>query len=174
MSKIDIDSINSRDLLILYSDILEALLQRGITRSNNNPIGDYAESLAAKALGLSVEKASNKGYDAVDRDGQTYEIKARRITKHNGSRMLSAIRQLDENHFDFLIGILFNADFTIQRACLIPCQVVKQIASYRKHTNAWIVRLEDHVWSLDGVRDITRELTMAVEAMSVDHRLVEV
>jgi hypothetical protein len=43
------------------------------------------------------------------------------------SRQLSVIRGLD-NHFDYLAGELFETDFRVCRACLIPCGVVKLLA----------------------------------------------
>jgi len=162
MRRGDISIFASRELLSLYADILDELRRRQVTRSNNNPVAEYAESLAARALGLQVEGLRNKGFDASDDQGNTYEVKARRLTERNNSRMLSAIRGLDKHHFDFLVGILFNADFTIKRACIVPYEVVTTIASYRTHTNAWIVRLDDTVWDIDGVRDVTAEFMLAV------------
>ena len=77
------------------------------------------------------------------------------------SRQLSAIRDLKGKQFDFLAGVLFSEDFTVQRACLVPISVVEGLAKYRKHTNAWIFYLSDEVWGQAGVVDVTREVRKA-------------
>jgi hypothetical protein len=160
---------STRELLSLFSGVLEELRVRGAVRTGNNPVGDYAEALAAKALSLRLLPRSNTGCDAEDAAGARYEIKGRRITRHNGSTQLSALRGLDKCHFDFLVGVLFNADFSVQRACLIPHAVVARTATYRSHVNAWILLLRPSVWDETGVEDITGKL-QAEQAKNKRHR----
>lgn len=52
-----------QELLTLYVDILDELRERGVIRTENGPIGDYAERLAANRLGLTLVKNSTVGYD---------------------------------------------------------------------------------------------------------------
>lgn len=85
-------------------------------------------------------------------------MKCRRLTRYNNSHQLSAIRNLEKAHFDFLAGVLFNEDFSVMRAALIPSQVVKDHAAFVKHTNAWKFVLRDSIWTLPGVEDITERL----------------
>jgi hypothetical protein len=145
----------------MFVAVLDELRSRNITRSTNNPVADYAELLCEKALSLRRAPGSTKGYDAVDRNEQKYEIKGRRLTTHNTSRQLSAFRGLDEEHFAFLGGVLFRDDFSVMRGCLVPHSQVLCHSTYRKHTNAWIFHLNDSVWDLPGVIDITAELQKA-------------
>jgi hypothetical protein len=156
-----IDSLPDGDLLVLYVKILDTLRQRGTTRSANNPVADYAEGLCAKALHLTLANKATTGYDGTDPDGRRIEIKARRITKENASRQLSAIRGIDKEHFDLLAGVLFNADFTVMKGCLIPHDVISEYGKHNQHSNSHRFLLRDSVWSLPGVRDITEELTDA-------------
>lgn len=160
-----LQSATPAQLLALYADVLAELRQRGIARSTNNPAGDYAEYLIAKALGLQLSSNSNVGYDATGADGTRYQVKGRRLTasKHP-SRQLGALRNLPERHFDYLAGVLFAEDFSVARACLIPADVVAQEATYRAHVNAWILQLRDGLWAVSGVRDITD----AVRAAAAD------
>ena len=58
------------------------------------------------------ENNSTAGYDAKDRAGVRYQIKARRLTQHNPSRQLSAIRNIDDKPFDILAGLLVSETFT--------------------------------------------------------------
>src|SRR5690242_9176454 len=92
---IDLTKLESAELLALFDGVLVELRARGLVRSSNNPVADYAESLIAKALGLRLETKSTTGYDAIGPDGLKYEIKGRRPTPANKSRQLSVIRGLD-------------------------------------------------------------------------------
>lgn len=154
----DLDELSTLELLRLFSGVLGELRSRGVTRSANNPVADYAEGIVAEALDLDLAAKSTTGYDAKDSGGLRYEIKARRLTKQNGSRQLSAIRGLESQHFEFLVGVLFGEDFRVERACLVPYEVVVNNSSFRTHTNAWVFHLRDEVWLLPGVRDPTDRL----------------
>ncbi len=156
---VQLADLTTLGLFSLYAGVLDELRARGVTRSANNPVADYAENLVAQALDLELAPKSTRGHDAVGRDGVRYEIKSRRITSHNGSRQLSAIRGLDEQHFDFLVGVLFREDFTVQRACVVPYEVVVNRSTYRKHPNAWVLHLRDEIWNAVGVTDITEDVS---------------
>jgi hypothetical protein len=58
--------------------------------------------------------------------GVRFQIKARRITNSPGSRQLSAIRNLAADPFDHLAAVLFESDFLVHRAALIPIALVKE------------------------------------------------
>jgi hypothetical protein len=125
-------------------------------------LADYCESLVVRALKLKRLGGSNKGCDAVDdSNGKRYEIKGRRITKYHSSTQLSVIRDLDSCHFDYLVGVLFDDNFTVTHACSVPWEVVQRCATHRKHVNGWIMHLRPSVWEQPGVRDITSELNKA-------------
>ena len=70
--------------------------RRGVVRTKNNPVGDYAEWLVTTTFGLALAGKSSAGFDATDDDGTTYQIKARRVTPDNPSRQLGA-RLADRN-----------------------------------------------------------------------------
>jgi hypothetical protein len=159
----DPESLTDRELLVLYGKVLDTLRARGTTRSANNPVADYAEGLCAKALSLKLATKANTGYDGTDPDGNKIEVKARRITKENGSRQLSAIRGIGKQHFDYLVGVLFNADFSVFKACLIPFAVIKEHGKHNKHSNSHRFLLRDSVWTLPGVQDITKALKEAAQ-----------
>lgn len=155
---IDLASPSNRELLKLYTELMTELRSRGIVRTSNGPGADVAEGLVAKALSLTLNSSSTAGYDGIDLDGRKIEVKCRRLTRHNGSRQLSAIRNLERAHFDFLAGVLFNEDFSVMKGALIPFQVVKDHAVFVRHTNGWKFVLRESVWSLPGVEDITSRL----------------
>lgn len=148
-------------LLKVYADVLDELRKRGTLRSSNNPVADYAEGLCVRAFGWTLVTKSSKGHDAITANGQRIEIKARRITIHNPSRQLSAIRGLEDRHFAQLAGVLFDAQFRVLRAALIPHRVVRSEATFVPGTNSWRFLLRDGVWDLPGVIDITNKLRKA-------------
>jgi hypothetical protein len=154
----ELKSLSNRDLLKLYTELMAELRSREVIRSSNGPGADVAEGLVAKALSLTLNSASTAGYDGIDPRGRKVEVKCRRLTRHNNSRQLSAIRNLESAHFDFLAGVLFNEDFSVMKAALIPFQVVKDHAVFVKHTNGWKFVLRDSIWLLPGVEDITERL----------------
>src|SRR5512132_1525397 len=96
-----LQSLSHHELLALYDAILTELRARDILRSSNNPVADYTEWLAARALGLTLQTKSTTGFDGVCAAGHRYEVKGRRRTQQNGSVQLSHIRGLDKCHFDF-------------------------------------------------------------------------
>lgn len=155
------------ELLAHYGTILTVLRERGITRTEDSPVGGYAEHLAARAFGLTLTTNSAIGYDGVDAVGVRYQVKGRRMTKWNASRQMSAIRGLGEglpDPFDWLVGILFAADMSVMRAALVPLEVVRAQATFQPHVNGSRFHLRDAMWSLPRVRDVTDEIKAAAEA----------
>lgn len=149
------------ELLELYGDVMSELRRRGVVRTGNSPVGDYAELLFAKAFGWSLEQNSASGHDATDTRGQRYQIKGRRIPNLAASRQLSAIRRINEHTFDFLAAVLFDARFKVFRAILVPHTLVQARARRSEHTNSWIFFLDDKLWRESGIRDVTAELSVA-------------
>ena len=158
----DLAILTPPQLLVLHSQVADELRERGITRSSNNPTGDLAEYLFCKAFGWKQAGNSQANVDAIDQNGIRYQIKGRRATRHNKSRQLSAIRDMAGSHFDFLAGVLFNEDYTVLRAALIPHTVALAKATYVAHTNSHRFLLRDDIWNSPGVRDVTAKL-LAVE-----------
>lgn len=153
-----------RELLVTYADLLEELRAREIVRTGNSPVGDYAETLFARAFGWKLEGNSYAGYDALDLiRNEKVQIKARRMTRHNASRQVSAIRRLPERTFDTLAAVLLGEDFSVKRAALIPHEVVARNAKRTEHTNSWRFLLEDRIWLEPGVSDVTAELRQAAD-----------
>lgn len=163
MHQNDLEGLATRRLLELFSQLLDELRRRRAIRSSNNPVADYTEAVVATALGLDLVPKSTTGYDAKDSEGRRYEIKGRRLTRQNLSTQLSVIRGLELNHFSFLAGVLFNEDFSVARACLVPHDVVMRLAVYRKHVNGWVLHLRPNVWNEPEVLDITERVRAAQE-----------
>ena len=154
----DLTRFTPPELLLLHSKVADELRDRGITRSSNNPTGDLAEYLFCKAFGWTQAGNSQANVDAIGPDGKRFQIKGRRVTRFNKSRQLSAIRDMAGSHFDYLAGILFNEDYSVLRAALIPHAVALAKATYVAHTNSHRFLLRDDIWNAPDVRDVTTQL----------------
>ncbi len=158
----DVTQFSPKELLTLHATVAEELRVRGITRSSNNPTGDLAEYLFCKAFAWTQAGNSNRNIDATASDGKRYQIKGRRITRHNKSRQLSGIRDFQGHHFDFLAGVVFTENYEVLRAAIIPYTVVETRATFVTHTSSHKFMLHDDVWAADGVLDATADLRAVV------------
>ena len=68
--------------------------------------------------------------------GVRYQIKGRQVTQRNSSRQLGGLRDLAGRLFDVLAGVIFDDDFRVVRAALIPHDVVEERSTYSAHTNS--------------------------------------
>lgn len=141
----NLKSMNELDLLRLYTELMEELRNREMTRSSNNPVADYAEKIVVERLGLRRAGKEEKGYDARDKRGKKYQIKARRITRHNQSRQLSVIRNLDEKLFDFLIAAVFDEFFNILEMWKVPYQFVRENSKWLEYQHGHSFRVKPDV-----------------------------
>jgi len=154
-----LDEFAPKELLCLFGSILDELQSRSIVRTSNNPVSDYTEWLVSTRLNLKLAGNSEKGFDATSgSDGLKYEIKARRVTPANKSRQLSAIRDIEGKHFDFLIAVVYNKNFDVILALKIPHAVVVGRSSFVEKTNSYKLMAEDSLKSEPGVEDITQLL----------------
>ncbi|MEM6440740.1 MAG: hypothetical protein AAF763_13705 [Pseudomonadota bacterium] len=157
----ELDGLSVRSLLRLHAQVHETLRDRGVLRSANAPTADLAEFLFCEAFGWELAGKSEKSFDAVGPDDRRYQIKGRRLHRRNLSRQLSAIR--DFKGFDVLAGVLFDEDYGVQRAALIPSAEVEARSTWVAHTNSWRFLLRESLWELDGVVDVTEPLRAALE-----------
>ncbi len=158
MAEFNWETLTVPELLRCFANILDELKERKVVRTRNNPVADYAEWLVTQQLGLSLERSSKRGYDAIDQNGKRYQIKSRRLDPTNESKLLSVIRNLDTNEFDYLVGVLFNRDFTVKEAYKIPHSVIREHARFSEHVNGHLLHLQGEVLTAPGVENITEVL----------------
>jgi hypothetical protein len=157
----DLRTNSAEELLRLHYRVLDELKARGIIRQATAPIGEYAELLFCEALGWTrVEKHYNPGFDATDKDGARMQIKARRIVG-TGSRQIGSLRNLEQRPFDKLAALLFAKNLEIVRAAIIPLEIVKRMSAYDKYTKSFRLMLEDGLWDMQDVQDVTEQVRMA-------------
>lgn len=130
---------------------------RGVVRTRNNPVGDYTEWLVARALGLTLSANAASGHDAMDADGLRFQIKGRRISRTNQSRQLGVIRNYAQGEFDYLAGVIFDENYQVIEALLVPHAVVSEYAGYRQHVNGHVLQLKGAITRdprVQSIRDV--------------------
>jgi hypothetical protein len=128
-------------LLALWADISEELRRRGITRSANNPVADYAERLVAEATRGTIQPPSTTGFDVKTPSGKRIQVKARRKSPYSTPRHFSAIRDIDKHGFDVLVGVVFRSNFTVEQAWQLLWAAVRRHAVFVPRTNSWRLSL---------------------------------
>ncbi len=151
----ELANTSTSDLLRQYGSLMRELRRREVVRSYNNPAADIAEWLGSQAFGLRLETASAKGYDAVDADGKRYQIKSRRITTENPSTQLGVMRDLSDGHFDYLLAIYFEEDFTVKAAYLVEHGAVVQHALFSKAQRGHILHAKSALLADSRCRDVS-------------------
>jgi hypothetical protein len=157
----DLAALSARGLMMLSAAAHDELRARGVIRTSN-ATGDYAENLFAKAFGWQLERNSNAGFDA-SHGGTRFQVKCRRITSRNPSRQLGEFGNLEKARFDVLAAVLFQSDFSILRAALVPFDVVRQRSTIVLDRSRFYLR--DPIWDEPGVQDVTADLKRAEEAL---------
>ncbi len=159
----NMSEFTTSDLFKLHHNVLTEPRRQENIRSGSNIVSNYAETLVCKALGLRQVPTSTPGYDATDKNGHRYQIKARMLLSLAGSRQLGALRGLNSasKPFDYLVGVLFDEFHNVIRAALIPIDVVRKRAKFQEHTNSHIFMLKDDVWNDPNVTNVTNEVRAA-------------
>ena len=76
----------------------------------------------------------------------------------------SAIRKLEEEHFDFLVAVLFDEGFKVSRARVLPRATVIDRTFWQAHVNGWILPIHDDLWKTGKGIDVTSKLRKIQEA----------
>lgn len=151
----DFEKASTRDLLSGYAEIMDQLRDRGIIRTNNNPTSGYGEWLASHTLGLTLAPNSSTGHDATDPAGNRYEIKSLRHNHLGKAPQFSAVRKIEEGHFDFLVALIFRADFSVELARILTRTQFQELAFRHNHMNAHVLLNDRKFRDSTAIRDVT-------------------
>jgi uncharacterized protein YqgQ len=118
-------------LVTNYIKSRDALKAAGILRTDRNLQGDYAEWIVAKKLNLTLSESTiQKGYDATDDEGKTYQVKSRMV--YSVDQQTSFDFQSLDHKFDFLIAVFFNKDLDLIKIIKVPYEAVLENAIKNK------------------------------------------
>jgi hypothetical protein len=157
----DLSTISDSGLFSLYRAILSELKSRGVIRTENAPVGDYAEYLVKAALGGKLARSSEKSWDVLGNDGAKLQVKARVVSE---PALLSQLQLSPFRSFDFhfaIIVLLSAADYTVARASKVPRHVVETFAVYRQHVNGKVLFARAEVMGHPDATDLTATLRAA-------------
>ena len=143
-------------LLEAYAAILAELRRRRVVRTNNAPVGDYAEWLVAQAFnGELAGSTASKSYDLTLPDRRRVQVKARLVSRPpaRGQLQASVFRSFDFELAAFVL--LHESDYAVERAVLVPCGVVQEVATRIEHVNGWRIMMTAAVMDHPESEDIT-------------------
>ena len=118
------------ELLQTHSAVIAELRRRGVVKTKNNPIGDYTEWLVCNRLGLETQDNSKASFDAIDLQGVRYQVKGR--CSNANAVQFSAIRNLEQHGFDFVIAVIFDETYFVRQAVKIPYEAIPKLARYQR------------------------------------------
>jgi hypothetical protein len=157
----DLSAFSETGLFSLYRAILRELKGRGVIRTENAPVGDYAEYLVATALGGQLAPNSEKSWDVLGNDGEKIQVKARVVSEPTepGQLQLSPFRSFS---FDAAVIVLLSAaDYAVSRASKVPRHVVESAAVYRRHVNGSVLFARPEIMGHPEATDLTATLRAA-------------
>jgi hypothetical protein len=124
-------NLDIQELIANYIKSRDALKEVGILRTDRNLQGDYAEWIVAKKLNLTLSESTiQKGYDATDDEGKTYQVKSRMV--YAADQQTSFDFQSLDHKFDFLIAVFFNKDLDVIKIIKVPYEAVLKNAVKNK------------------------------------------
>jgi hypothetical protein len=161
------DITPTADLLAGYARTLNVLRSRGVIRTANAPVGDFAEWLVWKAFGGRIEPNSTKSHDVTDAVGRKLQVKARLISPNPtaGQLQTSVFRSWD---FDLAILVLLGErDYVVMQAAMLPVHVFEKghaNARWSTHVKGWSVFMTPALMRHPDAIDVTAQLRAAAQA----------
>jgi hypothetical protein len=157
----DLATFSEPGLFSLYRAILSELKNRGVIRTENAPVGDYAEYLVAAALNGHLAPNSEKSWDVLTNDGERLQVKARVVSEpaQPDQLQLSPFRSFDLD--SAVIVLLSAADYAVARASKVPSRIVETSAVYRQHVNGNVLFARPEIMNHPEATDLTATLRAA-------------
>lgn len=131
----DLSKLADDDLPRLWGEVMEAMLDRGVVTTRNNPIADLGEKIAAEHLGGRVVGSNAKGYD-VKVGSRRIQVKAARITGKSAG--LSPIRSRD---FDAVVVVLFDPGLRVIEILELDRKYAEQCWKHSEYVSAYLLSL---------------------------------
>lgn len=130
---INTERLTVGQLLDVYAAVLTELRGRSLVRTNNVPVGDLAEHVAAMVYGGQLEPNSARSYDLTTPEGARVQVKVRQQSR--GSALFSPIRSFD---FDLCVFLVVDGHAVTTAREWTPDQV-REYGHHREHTNGTVV-----------------------------------
>lgn len=159
----DVSKMTSRALLQTYARILTELVERGVTRTRNAPVGDIAEYLVRIAYDGELAPPSEKSWDVLGPDGRKIQVKCRLVVPGSkATQQYSPFRSWD---FDICVFVTFDAfTYDVLQAIEVPSEGIQALAAPVPHVGATAARVNTRTnfSKLPGTTDVTTRLRHAL------------
>jgi hypothetical protein len=160
-----LESATVADLLAGHAKILATLRhERKIVRSNNAPVGDYAELLVARALGGVLGTQSTKAWDVIA-DDRHYQVKSRTASAGAGAkpRGFSPFRSAGDESLSCTFITFDEVTLDVVNAVQVPSTSLDDVLAPVPHVGTAARRLPAKVRlaELPGAETITEQLRAA-------------
>jgi len=143
-----------------YARILSELRARGVVRTSNAPLGDYAEYVALSVYGGELAPNSAKSFDLTASDGRTVQVKARTLSQTTSpSAVFSVFRSFDFDVASLLV--LDSRSYALLWAREMTPEAVRNAARWSPHVNGHLLRMS--VAERDGT-DVTARYAAVMNA----------
>lgn len=153
MARVSFGDYTDAELFAAYDGVIRELYDRGLVRTLNNPVADYAELLVAYALKGKPLK-TGKGHDVVA-GPMRVEVKSRRSSTTSKASHFGWIRGFEAKEFTHLALVLFDPGFSVTRAHLLTHKAVESLISARsKRVGARRVPIGKTPPSGRGIREL--------------------
>lgn len=157
----DLASLEVRELLALSASCISELRDRGVVRTGNAPLGDYAEWLALQALGGELAPNSERSFDLTTPSGQKVQVKSRRVSTPPRSGQLQSSPFRSWGFDSALFMLLDEHTYEVMRACSVPVEVVQELSRYVPHVNGSNAYMTEDLMGHPDASDMTAQLRSA-------------
>ncbi len=129
-----------------------------VVRHRIRSVADYAEQIAADALNGNRERnGTNKGFDVIAPGYGRVEVRFGQLPNDGRIEERVALNEAKQDGFDFLCVVVFDCDFRVKGAVLIPYEAAWKFVSESPYNRISF----SQACSCVGAINITREVDIA-------------
>ncbi|HZL34216.1 MAG TPA: hypothetical protein VFC78_02835 [Tepidisphaeraceae bacterium] len=150
------DHTDLRGALAQYFSALQKLEPYSI-----KTLADYAEYAFEAALGGKRVGRNGKGYDLIVPRLGRVQVKSRQLPSDGRIEERLHLSTCSAGSCDFLAAIIFNADFSVKKATVVPFLAVFDFM--QRHVDPQKKIRFDLIAALPGAGDVTSDVRRAVE-----------
>lgn len=141
----NLNQLNTTELIDTYSEIIKLLKVRGVIRTKNL-LGDLGEYLAiehfnktSKLSNLQAAPAGTQNTDAISRNGERYSIKS---TTGNLTGVFYGLEspnseQIDKQKFEYVLIVKFGDNYELEKIIQLDWDLFIKYKRWHKTMNAW-------------------------------------
>lgn len=161
----NLGDLSAKQLLQVESMVLDQLIQRGLVRTRNKPIGDLAEAAVSAAMGGTLAANSKASFD-FEVGAKRVQVKALQLSKGRAISKFQFSAFREPFGFDTCVFVVFDKDCEIDLAIEVDVQQIKKLGRFSSHTNSYTIRYIQILELADDKRkDITEEIQQAWNAL---------